>query len=562
MQRQNNFTEMIEVFCKNTNSKLLVPFGTTLSDIVRFAGIDNPYPILGAYINNKVQSLNYKVFISKRIEFIDIRNSNGRRMYALSLMFVMYKSIKELYPKSELHIRHSMTNGYYVEIDNLEKGLDEGIISEIKSKMHEIIDLDLPFTRKLIPSEDAINLYEKIGISEKAELIRTTNRLYSSVDFLGDTINNFYYELVPSTSYLNVFDLVSFNNGAMLIMPDKKEPNLPCRNKTKQEKMFSVFQEYKDWVHILGTPFVSELNKVVEQKKINDIIQISEALHEKKYSQIADEIYKKKDNVKIVLLAGPSSSGKTTSCRRLATQLAVLGLHPVQLSLDDYFLDREFTPKDENGEYDFESLYALDIELFNQQMNDLLLGNEITIPKFNFITGKKIYNGNKLKMKHNSIVIVEGIHALNPKLTSKIARENKYNIFVSALTQVSVDRHNLISSSDNRLIRRLVRDYNYRGYSATETLIRWQSVRDGEEKHIFPFQENADSIFNSSLLYEIGVLKVLAEPLLNLVPQNSVSYAEAKRLLSFLSNFKAIGHDYIPPTSIMREFLGGSSFEY
>lgn len=562
MQRQNNFTEMIEVFCKNTNSKLLVPFGTTLSDIVRFAGIDNPYPILGAYINNKVQSLNYKVFISKRIEFIDIRNSNGRRMYALSLMFVMYKSIKELYPKSELHIRHSMTNGYYVEIDNLEKGLDEGIISEIKSKMHDIIDLDLPFTRKLIPSEDAIHLYEKIGISEKAELIRTTNRLYSSVDFLGDTINNFYYELVPSTSYLNVFDLVSFNNGAMLIMPDKKEPNLPCRNKTKQEKMFSVFQEYKDWVHILGTPFVSELNKVVEQKKINDIIQISEALHEKKYSQIADEIYKKKDNVKIVLLAGPSSSGKTTSCRRLATQLAVLGLHPVQLSLDDYFLDREFTPKDENGEYDFESLYALDIELFNHQMNDLLLGNEITIPKFNFITGKKIYNGNKLKMKHNSIVIVEGIHALNPKLTSKIARENKYNIFVSALTQVSVDRHNLISSSDNRLIRRLVRDYNYRGYSATETLIRWQSVRDGEEKHIFPFQENADSIFNSSLLYEIGVLKVLAEPLLNLVPQNSVSYAEAKRLLSFLSNFKAIGHDYIPPTSIMREFLGGSSFEY
>lgn len=562
MQRQNNFTEMIEVFCKNTNSKLLVPFGTTLSDIVRFAGIDNPYPILGAYINNKVQSLNYKVFISKRIEFIDIRNSNGRRMYALSLMFVMYKSIKELYPKSELHIRHSMTNGYYVEIDNLEKGLDEGIISEIKSKMHDIIDLDLPFTRKLIPSEDAIHLYEKIGISEKAELIRTTNRLYSSVDFLGDTINNFYYELVPSTSYLNVFDLVSFNNGAMLIMPDKKEPNLPCRNKTKQEKMFSVFQEYKDWVHILGTPFVSELNKVVEQKKINDIIQISEALHEKKYSQIADEIYKKKDNVKIVLLAGPSSSGKTTSCRRLATQLAVLGLHPVQLSLDDYFLDREFTPKDENGEYDFESLYALDIELFNHQMNDLLLGNEITIPKFNFITGKKIYNGNKLKMKHNSIVIVEGIHALNPKLTSKIARENKYNIFVSALTQVSVDRHNLISSSDNRLIRRLVRDYNYRGYSATETLSRWQSVRDGEEKHIFPFQENADSIFNSSLLYEIGVLKVLAEPLLNLVPQNSVSYAEAKRLLSFLSNFKAIGHDYIPPTSIMREFLGGSSFEY
>ena len=326
--------------------------------------------------------------------------------------------------------------------------------------------------------------------------------------------------------------------------------------------MFTVFQEYEQWVNILGTPYVSELNKVVEKKDEIKLIQVSEALHEKKYSNIADSIHKRGEDVKMVLLAGPSSSGKTTSCRRLSTQLAVLGYKPVQISLDDYFLDREFTPKDEEGNYDFEALEALDIELFNTQMNMLMNSEEVSIPKFNFITGKKEYNGHILKMEGNSILIIEGIHALNPRLTEKIDKKNKFNIFVSALTQVSLDRHNLISSSDNRLIRRMVRDNNYRGYSALDTLSRWQSVRNGEEKHIFPYQENADEIFNSSLLYEIGVLKPFAETLLNAVPQNRVEYAEAKRLLSFLSNFKTIGHEFIPPTSIMREFLGGSSFDY
>ena len=554
--------EMIEIICKNTDSKLLVPFGSTLSEIEKFAGVKSKYPLLGAYVNNKVQSLNYKIYISKTIEFIDISNSNGRRMYAMSLMFVMYKALKELYPKSNLKIHHSMSNGYYSEIDDIDEKLDKQAVSSIKEKMVEIIEKDIVFRRKHIPAQESINIFRKVGLEFKAELVKTTNRLYFDIDLLDETINNFYYALVPSTSYLKVFDLVPFDNGLLLIMPDKKNPEKAYKNRDKQEKIYSVFKEHKQWIKILGISYVSELNKVVDDKGYNRLIQVSEALHEKKYSQIADEIYKRKDEVKIVLLAGPSSSGKTTSCRRISTQLSVLGFNPIQLSLDDYFVDREFTPKKGNGDYDFEALEALDMDLFNSQIQELMKGNEVSIPRFDFKTGKKTYNGKKIKPQKNTIFIIEGIHALNPKLTEHIDKKYKYNVFVSALTQISIDEHNLISSSDNRLIRRIVRDYSYRGYSATETLNRWQSVREGEEKHIFPFQENADSIFNSSLLYELGVLKNYARPLLVEVPQNEPCYADAKRLLYFLSNFKTIDDKSIPPTSILREFLGGSSFEY
>ena len=555
-------SEMIEIFCKNTNSKLLVPFGATLTEIEKFAGINSQYPLLGAYVNNKVQSLGYKVYLSKIVEFIDISNPNGRRMYALSLMFVMYKAVKELFPKADLYINHSMINGYYSEVNGIDEGLKETYIKLIKDKMQEIIDKDITFERSQLQAQEAIELFRKVGLETKANLIETTNRLFADIDCLDDTINSFYYSLVPSTSYLKVFDLVPFDKGMILLMPDKKNPEIVSDNKDKQTKMFSVFREYEQWVKILGTPYVSELNKVVDENECNKLIQVSEALHEKRYSQIADEIYKRKDDVKMVFLAGPSSSGKTTSCRRIATQLSVLGFNPVQISLDDYFLDREFTPRKADGEYDFECIEALDIDLLNTQMQELIKGNEVDIPRFNFKVGKKFFSGKMLKPKKNAIFIIEGIHALNPKLSGSIDAKNKYNIFVSALTQISIDKHNLISSSDNRLIRRIVRDYNYRGYSATETLNRWQSVREGEETHIFPYQENADSIFNSSLLYEIGVLKTYAKPLLTEVPQNEVCYAEAKRLLHFLSNFKTIDDKSIPPTSIMREFLGGSSFDY
>ena len=555
-------SEMIEIFCKNTNSKLLVPFGATLTEIEKFAGIKSQYPLLGAYVNNKIQSLGYKVYLPKIVEFIDISNINGRRMYALSLMFVMYKAVKELFPKGDLYIHHSMINGYYSEVSGIDEGLKGTYIKLIKGKMQEIIARDLPFERSQLQAQDAIVLFRKVGLETKANLIETTNRLFADIDCLDDTINSFYYSLVPSTYYLKVFDLVPFDKGMILLMPDKKNPKIVSDNKDKQTKMFSVFREYEQWVKILGTPYVSELNKVVDDNECNKLIQVSEALHEKRYSQIADEIYKRKDDVKMVFLAGPSSSGKTTSCRRIATQLSVLGFNPVQISLDDYFLDREFSPKNADGEYDFEDIDALDIELLNTQMQELIKGNEVDLPRFNFKVGKKFFSGKMLKPKNNAIFIIEGIHALNPKLSGSIDAKNKYNIFVSALTQISIDKHNLISSSDNRLIRRIVRDYNYRGYSATETLNRWQSVRDGEEIHIFPYQENADSIFNSSLLYEIGVLKTYVKPLLTEVPQNEVCYAEAKRLLHFLSNFKTIDDISIPPTSIIREFLGGSSFDY
>lgn len=552
---------MIEIICRNTNSKLLVPFGSTLSEVVKFAGISSKHAILGAYVNNKVRNLNYKVYMPKTVEFFDILNSSGRRMYAMSLMFVLYKATKEVLPKSDLIIYHSMSNGYYAEIENLPSEINKSIVKDIKDKMQEIIDKDYPFVTKNIPVNEAVEIFRKVGLNYKADLIEAVHKLYVDVDYLDGTVNHFYYPLVPSTSFLNVFDLVHFNGGMLLVMPDRKAPNKLFKSRNKQEKMFSVFQEHKDWVKILGTPYISSLNKIVDNNDHIKLIQVSEALHEKRYSQIADEINKRKD-VQIVLLSGPSSSGKTTSCRRLATQLSVLGYKPVQLSLDDYFLDREFTPRDENGDYDFESIDALDIELFNSQMMRLLKGEEVSIPRFDFITGKKIYDGRIIKAEQNAIFIVEGIHALNPILTEKIDKSKKYNVFISALTQISVDEHNLISTSDNRLIRRIVRDYSYRGYSATDTLNRWQSVKEGEEKHIFPYQENADSIFNSSLLYELGVLKTYAKPLLSEVPESEVCFSEAKRLLRFLANFKTIDDKSIPPTSIMREFLGGSSFEY
>ncbi|MDD2530161.1 MAG: nucleoside kinase [Bacteroidales bacterium] len=553
---------MIEIICRNTNSKILVPFGSTLSEVIKFAGIDSEHQMLGAYVNNKVRNLNYKVYMPKTVEFFDIINPNGRRMYAMSLMFVFYKATKELYPKSEPIIFHSMSNGYYAEIKNLGTELNKDIVVQIKEKMQEIIKNDYPFITKNMPGIEAMEIFKKVGLENKANLMKATHKLYVDVDYLDGTVNHFYYPLVRSTSLLNVFDLVHFNGGLLLVMPDKKDPNQLLKSRNKQEKIFSVFQEHKDWVNILGTPYISDLNKVVDNKEHIKLIQVSEALHEKKYSQIADEIYKRKDSVKIVLLSGPSSSGKTTSCRRIATQLSVLGFHPIQLSLDDYFLDREFTPKDENGNYDFESIDALDIELFNNQIMQMLNGEEVSIPRFDFITGKKIFDGRKIKANQNAIFIVEGIHGLNPKLTANIDKSQKYNVFISALTQISVDEHNLISTSDNRLIRRIVRDFSYRGYSATDTLNRWQSVKEGEEKHIFPYQENADNIFNSSLLYELGVLKNYAKPLLGEVPESEVCYSEAKRLLRFLANFRTIDDKSIPPTSVMREFLGGSSFEY
>lgn len=552
---------MIEIYCKNTDSKLLVQSGMDLSEVARFAGMTNMESILGACVNNKVQNLNYRIYSPKRIEFLDIYSTMGRRIYALSLMFVLYKAVKETFPQHELIIKHSMSDGYYFEIEPLQEDSQQ-VAKRIEKRMREIVEENIPFSRVITPAEQAAELFDRLGMTEKAELIRSSNKLYTNVEYLGEIVNAFFFELVPSTSYLKVFGLYVFDKGFILQMPSKEDATKTPVEDRNPKKIFDIFQEHKNWVNILGTPYVSDLNKVVKMNRQNELIQVSEALHEKKYAEIADDIYRKKDKVKIVFLAGPSSSGKTTSCRRIATQLSVLGFKPLQISLDDYFVDRQLTPKDANGEYDFECLEALDLDYFNFQMKELLEGREIDLPRFDFLQGCRTQSGKRIRMQESSILIVEGIHALNPKLSGKIAGENKYNIFVSALTQLAIDRHNIISSSDNRLIRRIVRDNNYRGYSAQETIMRWDSVRSGEEKHIFPFQENADSIFNSSLLYEIGVLKPIAEPLLMEVAQNSCAYADARRLINFLGNFKSIKSDYIPPTSILREFLGGSSFIY
>lgn len=556
-----NIKEMIEVYCTNTQSKFLVPSGTCLSDVIAFAGMEKPESILGATVNNKVENLNYKIYSPKTINFLNIFNPNGKRIYAMSLMFLYYKAIKDLYPQGDVRIMHSMNDGYYTELTDIDEPLDK-VAMKIKKQMNLLVKKDLPFERKIMQSEEASKLFESVGMQQKANLIRNSGLLYANVDILDGTINSFFFDLVPSTRYLKIFDVVPFEKGLMLFMPDNDKDYQEAGIITKQNKLFNIFQEHKHWVDILSMQYVSSLNEGVNNGYAKQIINISEALHEKKYAQIADSIAKKKNDIKIVFLAGPSSSGKTTSCRRLATQLAVNGIHPVQISMDDYFNSRENTPKDKNGEYDFECLEAVDLKFFNQQMQELLESKEVELPKFDFLKGEKFPSGNRIRLQENSILIVEGIHALNPKVSKDIARKNKYFVFVSALTQIALDKYNLISTSDNRLIRRIVRDNNYRGSSAEDTLLRWASVRSGEEKHIFPYQENADSIFNSSLLYEMGLLKTYCEPLLMKVPQSSLAYADAQRLLKFLSNFSPISSEFIPPTSIMREFLGGSSFNY
>lgn len=552
---------MIEIYCVNNDKTFLVPSATSAKQIIEYAGLEDNHTFLGAYINNKIRNLNYKCYEPKRIEFIDIHSSIGMKIYVSSLIMLMYKAVKDLYPKAEMQVKHSMMSGYYIELQNIDIP-QQDLCTSIKKTMKELVEKDIPFETKVYSTQDAVELFSKVGLTSSAELFKSRQKLYVDVDILEGTINALYSEKVPSTSYLSVFDLEVYEKGFILLLPDAEKNYQEPATLHLQPKLFSIFQEHKHWVEILKTPYLPKLNEAVKKGYENQIIQISEALHEKKYAAIADAIYKKKDNVKFVFLAGPSSSGKTTSCKRIAVHLAVLGIKPLMISLDDYFLDREHTPKDEKGNYDFECLEALDLDFFSQQMQELLEGREIELPKFNFVSGQREKSDKRIQLTDNSILIIEGIHALNPKLSKQINRKNKYLVFVSALTQLALDSQNLISTSDNRLIRRIVRDYNYRGSSAERTLLMWNNVRNGEERHIFPYQENADSIFNSSLLYEIGVLKSYCYPLLAQVPQTSPAYANARRLQNFLDNFTPISSQSIPPTSIMREFLGGSSFSY
>lgn len=550
------------IYCENTKTEKKIPFGTSLGEIAKIMKVDTGYPILGAIVNNTLKELSYMIYKPKTVNFIDSTHPDGRRMYLRSLSFVLFKAARDLYPEHKLKIEHSVSKGWYCELGNvIEQSGHEEMVSKLKKRMQEIIDEDLPFTREEIRTEEALKIFEKYGLEDKCTLMRTRQQFYSSVYQLDGVLNYFYGYLIPSTGYIKNFDLVKYYEGMLLVLPKMDNPN-ELEEIVVQNKLFEIFQEFKEWGEIIGVPNVGRLNELTQQGKIGNIIKVSEALQEKKMAQIADCIEKRKEDVRVILISGPSSSGKTTFAKRLGVQLNVNGFAPVVISMDNYFVDRKYTPRDKNGDYDFEDPHALDIKLFNQNLLDLFDGKEIKLPKFSFSDGKRFYDGTTLKLEKNGIVVVEGIHALNPEVTQFIPAKRKFKVYVSALTSLTIDATNHIPTTDNRLIRRMVRDYRYRGYSAVETLQRWPSVRQGEEKHIFPYQEEADIMFNTALLFELGVLKPWAERILREVPPIAPEYPESLRLLKFLSYITPIAEKEIPPTSILREFLDGSSFDY
>ena len=555
--------QSVQIYCKNNNIYKNFPIGSSLLDIYNAFNLEFKYPVVSAKVNNRMEGLRYRVYKNKDIEFLDARNSSSMRTYVRSLSFVLYKAITELYPEGKLFVEHPVSKGYFCNI-KIGREIEIDDIQRIKERMLQIIDEDLPFHRKEVRTDEAVALFEEQGMTEKVRLLKTSGSIYTSYYQLGDTIDYYYGSLLPSTGSLKVFDLIKYYDGVLLRIPDKDDPSQPAEL-IKQEKMFSVFKEYLNWQRIMGVRTVGDMNMACDKGLTTDLINVAEALQEKKIAQIADEIFHKKDQgspVRLVLISGPSSSGKTTFSKRLSIQLMTNGLKPIAISLDNYFVEREETPKDENGEYDYESIHALDLKLFEQDLQNLLKGETVELPTFNFQTGKKEYRGNTLQLKENSILILEGIHALNPELTLHINRADKYLIYVSALTSIALDDHNWIPTTDNRLLRRIVRDYKYRGYTAEDTISRWESVRKGEDKWIFPYQENADAMFNSALIFELAVIRRYAEPILMCVPQSDPAYSEAYRLLKFLKFFYPIQDNQIPPTSLLREFLGGSSFNY
>ena len=554
---------MLQIYCKNNNSTREFPEGSSLLDIYNGFNLAMPYGPVSAKVNNKVESLDFRVYYNKDIEFLDIANSSGMRTYVRSLFFILVKAVEELYPQGSISLEHPISKGYFCKL-HIDRtiGLDD--VQRIKQKMQEIIAADIPYTRTESHTEEVVRLFEKRGMMDKARLLDTYGQLYSYYYQLGDTVDCYYSSLVPSTGYIRLFDIVKYYDGLLLRIPSRENPT-KLEEVVKQEKMLEVFQEYHRWNQILGISTVGDLNVACNHGHATDLINVSEALQEKKIAQIADEITHRNQDwkrVKLVLISGPSSSGKTTFSKRLSIQLMTNGLKPYPISLDDYFVNRNDTPLDENGKHDFESLYAVDLPFFEEQLTTLLNGGEVELPRYNFTTGKREMSGKKLRIDEHMILIIEGIHALNPALTPHIPNENKYKVYVSALTTILLDNHNYIPTTDNRLLRRIIRDYKYRNYSAEETIARWPSVRAGEEKWIFPYQENADAMFNSALLFELAVLKDYVEPVLRKVPNRCPEYSEAHRLLRFLNYFVSVQDKELPPTSLLREFLGGSSFQY
>ena len=551
--------QVIQIRCKNNKKSQKVEIGSTLFDIFSAFDLKMTHGPVSARVNNKVEGMHYRVYNSKDVEFLDMTSSSGSRAYTRTLFFVLCKAVQDIYPATDVVIDIPVSNGFYVDIRLGRPVVDEDV-NIIRRRMQEIIDARMPIRRFTVPTEEAVALFQEKGDVEKVKLLKTSGSIYTTYYKIGDYVDYYYGTLLTNTSQLYLFGLEKYYDGMLLRIPSLKNPDV-LGEMTRQDKMFEIFKEHHRWQSILGIRTVGDFNQAIDANHSTDIINISEALQEKKIAKIAEEIASRK-GVKLVLLAGPSSSGKTTSCKRLSIQLAVNGLKPLQISLDDYFVDREKTPKDASGEYDYESIYALDLDLINEQFNALFRGEEVELPKYDFQSGKSKKSGNKLKMNDNNVLVVEGIHALNPELTAHIPQEQIFRVYASALTTILLDNHNYIPTTDNRLLRRIIRDNKYRGVPAQETIHRWPSVRAGENKWIFPFQENADAMLNTAMLYELAVIKTQAEPLLQQVPENCEEYAEAYRLLKFLKYFKGIPYNNLPPTSLLREFLGGSSFHY
>ena len=563
--------KMIQVRCKNNGETIEVPVGSNLKDIYEKSGLEMKYGPLSAHVNNKVEGMHYRIYTPKDVEFLDITSPSGSRAYTRSLFFVLCKAAHDLFTPCKVAIDIPVSNGYYVNL-NIGRPVTIEDAGAIRRRMQEIINAAMPIHRHETTTEEAIEVFDKLHNRSKVKLLKSIGSLYTTYYDIDGYLDYYYGALLTNTSELYLFGLEKYYDGLLLRLPSREHPD-ELGEMTHQDKMFGIFKEHHQWQDILKLRTVGDLNEAILNGHSSKLIQISEALQEKKIGKIADEIAQRVNppsslglgnnkGVRLVLIAGPSSSGKTTTCKRLSVQLAVNGIKPIGISLDDYFLDRDKTPLDEKGDYDFEHLHALNLPLFNEQLNKLFNGEEVELPRYDFPTGKSMMSGKKLKLHDDEVLVVEGIHALNPELTAQIPQEQIFRIYASALTTILLDNHNYIPTTDNRLLRRIIRDHKYRKVSALETIRRWPSVRAGENKWIFPYQENADAMFNTAMLFELAVIKSQAEPLLEQVPENCPEHAEAYRLLKFLKYIKPIPETQIPPTSLLREFLGGSSFEY
>ena len=559
---------MLQIRCKNNNVTKSFPEGTSLLDVYQeFSDeIQLSYPVVSAKVNNVPQGLKFRLYQNRDVEFLDAREGSGHRVYVRSLSFVLYKATQDIFPGSKLFVEHSLCRGYYC---NFKKRGNEPLTDEdvenIKARMQEIIDLDMPFRRTEATNEEAIRVFTDRGFSDKVKLLETSGQIYSDYYTLGDTVDYYYGPLVPSAGYLRVWGLQRYEQGLLLQVPDWNNPT-QIAQWVEQPKTFEMFAEKTHWDIIMRLSNAGDVNKAVQRGHASELIQVSEALQEKKIVQIAEEIdrrfHREQTPVRLVLITGPSSSGKTTFCKRLSIQLLACGLRPISFSTDDYFVNRVDTPRLPNGDYDFDNIETVEYTLLEDHLQRLMRGERVEVPEYNFVTGKREWNGKKLKLSNDTVLIIEGIHALNPLLTQKIQDDVKYKIYISALTSISLDDHNWIPTRDNRLLRRIIRDYNKGAYTAQETISQWKNVLAAEDQWIFPFQETADVMFNSALNIEFAVLRTHAELILTQVPKNCPEYAEAHRLLKFIRFFLPVSDKEIPPTSIMREFVGGSSFKY